>query len=213
MCAVCRYANIFKYLFLQTVLFWKEWSQTVQGPNTHFQPALTEAFSLPWMLAQKEQPLAVGPSSATTRDALHSQQPWHRHTNNRLRPQAHLAGFQQPQAFWGDSAVPGNALCAPPDTQAAPARKMLPWAQCQPGQSLLSQTPNEASYSLGTASRKLHLAQLLQGSPGPLGHQKRAFGQAARLVPAEPVLQEVEEHFVHVSIEPSYLYSREVTES
>ena len=36
-------------------------------------------------------------------------------------------------------------------------------------------------------------------SPGPLGHQKGVSVQAALLVPAEPTLQEVEKHFVHMS--------------
>lgn len=41
---------------------------------------------------------------------------------------------------------------------------------------------------------------ILLGSPGPPGQQKGASPQAALLMPAEPVLQEVEEHFMHVSM-------------
>ena len=112
------------------------------------------------------------------------QKPWYGHT--KLRSQAHLAVFQQPQSSWEDFAVPGNAPHAPEDLQAVLARERLPCAQHQPRQSLPSHMPDVPCYSPGTTCRMLHLAQPLQGSPRPLGIRKELLWRRQCLCLLDP---------------------------
>lgn len=121
-----------------------------------------------------------------------------------------FSSFSAATSFLGRQKVPGSSsvwkfqcLAMAPMTLRTPRHLQpgngFPVPNASPGRSLVSHTPDEPSHSLGTAWRKLRLAQLLRGSPGPLGHQRGGSVQAALLM-----LQEVEEHFVHVSIKPSF---------
>lgn len=106
------------------------------------------------MWAEKEQPLAVRPSPATTSDVLHSQQ------LTQVQTTSMFSSFSAAANFLGRPYHAWQCPHAPEGLQAALARERLPRAQRQPGQSIPSYTPDEPAYSPGTTWRKLHLAWL-----------------------------------------------------
>lgn len=150
------------------------------GGSTAMLPAsLSKALILPWTPAEKEQILAyVIP--CTTNGTLHSQLPFtgtlktgseHRHT-------PHFFSSCGLSACREDVAVPGNVV--------------LPHAHCQP-------VPYHRWFTKNLMEKAVSYSAPPQGSPGPLGLLEGDWALVALIVPTEPVLQKVEEHFVYIS--------------